>query len=559
MRSVPSAILLLLLVAAPVPAGAQNVGWPHYGGDPGNTHWSELKQISTANVPKLRGAWVLQLGTLRSQESTPLVIGDTLYVTSSFGPKHIFAVDARTGELRWRHDPEIAADVDPYGCCDVNNRGLAYANGKLFVGLLDGRLRALDARTGEALWTSVVVDYKQGSVITSPPVVAKNKVIIGYGGGEYGVRGSLQAYDADTGAQVWRTWLVPGPGEPGHDTWKGDSWKTGGAAAWALGSYDPDRNLVFYGTSNPAPWNAAVRGPDRSEYGQFTNLYSAASVALDADTGKIVWHYQSTPHDAWDYDGVNELLVADLPIDGRKTPVVLKGDRNGFFYVLDRRDGRLISAKPFQYINWATGVDLTTGRPIEVPEKRPRQAFRAKDVCPAAIGAKNWMPMALNPHTGIVFMPTFNLCMDMEFVPQEYKRGAFYLAAEFEIGKPGPGGFMGEAIAWDPVKQDVLWRNKEALPYVGGMLATAGGLVFHGNTEGWFKALDQKTGNLLWKFNTGSGIHAGPMTYMLDGKQYVAVVTGRTHSIPPFFGETGRKMTAATAEGGALFVFTLAD
>ncbi len=555
-------VITVLVVAAalclpPSADALKNADWQYYGGDPGKTHWSELDQISTSNVHKLKVSWVLQLGTLRSQESTPLVVGDTLYVTSSFGPKHVFAVDARSGVLRWRHDPEIAADVDPYGCCDVNNRGAAYADGKLFVGLLDGRLRALDAATGKELWTATVVDYKQGSVITSPPVVAKNKVVIGYGGGEYGVRGSLQAYDMNTGREVWRTWLTPGAGEPGSETWKGDSWKTGGGAAWALGSYDPQLNLVFYGTSNPGPWNASVRGPDRSDYGNFTNLYTAASVALDGDTGKIVWYYQSTPHDAWDYDGVNELLVADLTIGGQKTPVVIKGDRNGFLYVIDRRNGKLISAKAFQYINWATGVDMTTGRPIEDPEMRPRQGYRAKGVCPAAIGAKNWMPMALNPHTGIVFLPTFNLCMDMEFVPQEYKRGAFYLAADFEIGKPGPGGFMGEAIAWDPVKQEAVWRNKEALPYVGGMLATAGGLVFHGNTEGWFKALDQRTGELLWKFNTGSGIHAGPITYMIDGVQYVAVVSGRTHSIPPFFGETGRKMMSATAEGGALFVFEL--
>jgi PQQ-dependent dehydrogenase (methanol/ethanol family) len=553
-------MVVLALVAAAglglvAPAPAQNVGWEHYGNDPGNTHWSELNKINTSNVGKLKVSWVLQLGTTRSQESTPLVIGDTLYVTSSFGPKHVFAVDARTGQLRWRHDPEIAADVDPYGCCDVTNRGVAYAKGKIFVGLLDGRLRALDAATGKEQWTTTVVDYKQGSVITSPPVVAKNNVVIGYGGGEYGVRGSLQAYDMDTGKEVWRTWLVPGPGEPGNDTWKGDSWKTGGGAAWAIGSYDPQQNLIFYGTSNPGPWNAAVRGPDKSDYGNFTNLYTAASVALDGDTGKIVWYYQSTPHDAWDYDGVNELLVADLNINGQKTPVVIKGDRNGFMYVIDRRNGKLISAKAFQYINWAKGVDMATGRPIEDPEMRPRQGYRAKNVCPAAIGAKNWMPSAFNPHTGILFLPTFNLCMDMEFVPQEYKRGAFYLAADFEIGKPGPGGFMGEAIAWDPVKQEAVWRNKEALPYVGGMLATAGGLVFHGNTEGWFKALDQRSGEVLWKFNTGSGIHAGPVTYLVDGVQYVGVVSGRTHSIPPFFGETGRKMMAATAEGGALFVF----
>src|SRR3989441_12118538 len=251
MRHVYVAVVVLALVLGvlgPPGAGAQNVGWQYFGGDPGDTHWSALDQINTSNVSKLRPAWVLQLGTLRSQESTPIVIGDTLYVTSSFGPAHVFAVDARTGELRWRHDAEIAADVDPYGCCDVNSRGLAYANGKLFVGLLDGRLRALDARTGKDLWTSVVVDYKQGSVITSPPVVAKNKVIIGYGGGEYGVRGSLQAYDTDTGGEGWRARAGPGPGEPGNETWKGDSWKPGAEGALALRSYEPPPDFVLYGT-----------------------------------------------------------------------------------------------------------------------------------------------------------------------------------------------------------------------------------------------------------------------------------------------------------------------
>src|SRR5712664_1205381 len=534
-----SVIAFAVVLVLAITAQAQS-GWPVYGGDPGNTRYSTLTQINPANVKNLKVAWVLRLGSLRSQESTPLVIGDTLFVTSSHGPKNVFAVDAKTGVVKWRYSPEVPAGIDQYACCDVNNRGVAYANGRVFVGRLDGALVALDAATGKEVWKTQVVDHTQGSVITSPPTLAKNLVVTGFGGGEYGARGYIVAYNQADGREVWRFYAVPGPGEPGNDSWKGDSWKYGGAAAWAIGSYDPALNLIYYGTSNPAPWNASVRGTDSSNYGQFTNLFSSSTVALDADTGKLAWYYQSTPHDAWDYDGVNELLVADLTIDGQKTPVVLKGDRNGFLYVINRKSGALISAKAFEYINWATGVDMSTGRPVENPEMRPRQGYRAKGVCPAAIGAKNWMPMALNPKTGILFMPTFNLCMDMEFVPQDYKRGAFYLAADFEIGKPGPGGFMGEAIAWDPAKQEAVWRNKEALPYVGGMLATAGGLVFHGNTEGWFKALDQKNGELLWKFLTGSGISAGPMTYMIDGKQYVAVVSGRTHSIPPFFGETGR-------------------
>src|SRR3989475_5278972 len=393
MRKSYLAVLVLTAALAgallvPPATSAQNTGWPFYGGDPGNTHWSALSQISTSNVHKLKAAWVLQLGTLRSQESTPLVVGDTLYVTSSFGPKHVFAVDARTGELRWRHDREIAADVDPYGCCDVNNRGAAYANGKLFVGLLDGRLTALDAKTGRELWTTTVVDYKEGAVITSPPVVAKKNVIIGFGGGEYGVRGALQAYDADSGALVWRTYLVPGPGEPGNDTWKGDSWKFGGGVAWHIGSYDPALNLLYYGTSNPSPWGAAIRGNDSSNIDPYSNLYTASTLAINPDTGKIVWHYQTTPHDAWDYDGGNELVLVDLDIKGQKTPVALKADRNGFFYVLDRRNGKLLSAEKFVDLNWAKSIDMTTGRPVENADKRPRLGFKAKDICPNLIGGE---------------------------------------------------------------------------------------------------------------------------------------------------------------------------
>jgi PQQ-dependent dehydrogenase (methanol/ethanol family) len=356
---------------------------------------------------------------------------------------------------------------------------------------------------------------------------------------------------------VWRFYTVPGPGEPGNDSWKGDSWKYGGAAAWAIGSYDPALNLIYYGTSNPAPWNASVRGTDSSNYGQFTNLFSSSTVALDADTGKLAWYYQSTPHDAWDYDGVNENVLADVEINGQKTPVLFKADRNGFFYVLNRKTGQLISAKLFATANWTSGMDMATGRPIEVPEKRPRVNFRAKDVCPSAIGNKNWMPMSYSPQTGLVYMPTLNICMDMNAAPVDYKRGAFYLGVEFELGKWGPGGHLGEIIAWDPIKQQKVWGNTDDLPYLGGVTTTASGLVFHGDIHGWFKALDAKTGQTLWKFMTGSGISAAPATYTIDGKQYVAVVSGRTFAIPPFFGKMGEQMVAASPEGGALFVFEL--
>jgi PQQ-dependent dehydrogenase (methanol/ethanol family) len=451
----------------------------------------------------------------------------------------------------------VPAGIDQFACCDVNNRGVAYANGKVFVGRLDGHLVALDATNGKELWKTPVVDYTQGSVITSPPTIVKNLVITGFGGGEYGARGYISAMEQDTGKEVWRLWTIPGAGEPGSETWKGDSWKLGGGVAWGIGSYDPKLNLLYYGTSNPSPWGASVRGPDSSEYGKFTNLYSSTTLAINPDTGKLVWYYQSTPHDAWDYDGVNELVLTDLSIDGQMTPVALKADRNGFFYVLNRQTGKLISAKSFVPINWATGVDLNTGRPIEVPEKRPKFKQRAKDICPNLLGGKNWQPMSFSPQTGLVYIPSINLCMDMEGAEPAYQRGKFYLAFEFDLGKGGPGGYMGELMAWDPVKQQKVWGNKDELPWLGGTLTTKGGLAFHGDIKGWFKALDAKTGRMLWQFNTGSGISAAPITYELDGKQYVAVVSGRTFTIPLFLGPIGAKMVAASPEGGTLFVFEL--
>jgi PQQ-dependent dehydrogenase (methanol/ethanol family) len=548
----------LVLVGLASPAAAQTgAAWAVYGGDNANTRYSTLNQINAANVGRLKVAWALQLGSLRSQESTPILVGDLLYVTSSHGPKNVFAADARTGEVRWRYSPEVPAGIDQYACCDVNNRGVAHANGKIFVGRLDGHLVALDARTGKELWKSQVIDHTSGSVITSPPMVVKNLVITGFGGGEYGVRGYITAFDQATGREVWKLYTVPGPGEPGNDTWKGDSWKFGGGVAWHIGSYDPALNLLYYGTSNPSPWGAAIRGNDSSNIDPYSNLYTASTLAINPDTGKIVWHYQTTPHDAWDYDGVNELVLVDLDIKGQKTPVALKADRNGFFYVLDRRNGKLLSAEKFIDLNWAKSIDMTTGRPVENADKRPRLGFKAKDICPNLIGGKNWMPMSYSFQTGLVYVPTMNLCMDLEGAQPQYKRGAFYLAVEFDLGKSGPGGHLGEVIAWDPVKQQKVWGNKDELLYMGGMLSTAGGLVFHGDLKGWFKALDAKTGRALWQFNTGSGVSAAPMTYELAGKQYVAVVSGRTFAIPPFFGPIGEKMVAASAEGGTLFVFEL--
>jgi alcohol dehydrogenase (cytochrome c) len=558
MRTLGLVIVVTLLAASWLagPAAAQS-GWPAYGGDSANTRYSPLSRINANTVNRLKVAWVLQFGSLEAQESTPVVVGDTLYVTTSAGPRYVYAVNAKTGAIRWKYAPEIPPDVQQTTCCGLDNRGVAYAHGKLFVARLDAMLVALDAGTGKELWKAKVVDYKQGHAITSPPTIAKNLVVTGFAGGEYGVRGAITAYDQETGQQVWRTYTVPGPGEPGNETWKGDSWKTGGGAAWFVGSYDPQLNLVYYGASNAAPWGGGVRGPDSSEYGQYTNLFTASTLALDADTGKIVWHYQTTPYDVWDYDGVNELVLVDAPVDGQKTPLALKADRNGFFYVLNRKTGQLVSAHPFVLVNWATGIDPATGRPIEVAEKRPRQDVWARDVCPNLFGGKNWEPMSYSPQTGLVYIPTFNLCMDIVNRTQDYKPGTFYLASEFELAKAGPGDYMSELVAWDPIKQQKVWGSKEELPFMGGALSTAGGLVFHGNVFGIFKALDAWTGKVLWQFNTGSGITAGPATYEVDGTQYVVVVYGRLKTPPSFLGWIGEKVFAASPEGGALFAFEL--
>ncbi|HEY6087873.1 MAG TPA: PQQ-dependent dehydrogenase, methanol/ethanol family [Burkholderiaceae bacterium] len=543
---------LLLAIGA---AHAADEGWPMYGHGYDNTRYSPLKQIDTTNVGKLKLAFSLQLGSLRSNESSPIVVGDTMYVSTSWGPKYVYAVDARTGTTKWTYEPDVPDDTLQYACCDVNNRGVSYADGKVFVGRLDGKLSAVDAATGKELWTTTVVDYKQGSVITSPPLVVRNMVITGFGGGEYGARGSLQAYDINTGKELWKTWTVPGPGEPGNDSWKGDSWQHGGAVPWLIGSYDAKTDTVFWGTSNPGPWNTVVRSTGDGNYGKLTNLYSASTVAFDAATGKIKWHVQATPADAWDYDGVNELVLADLQLKGAKTPVYMKADRNGFFYVVNRDNGSIVSAEKYVPTTWANKIDLATGKPDEVADKRPGPGRPAKGICPNLIGGKNWQPMSFNPGTGLVYIPTNNVCMDWSVSEVNYRKGVFYLGADFPT-VPGPGGYMGELVAWDPVAQKKVWGVKTDLPFNGGTLTTAGGLTFWGDLHGVFHAYDAKNGSELWKLPLGSGIGAGPITYSVNGKQYVAVVVGRTAAIPAFLGDVGKKMTQATPEGGALFVFS---
>jgi len=562
MKSIDRALLTGAALAAMAMSGTAlaQAEWQHYGNDQSNTRYSSLDQINTSNVKNLKVAWAHSLGTSDSQESSPIIIGDTMYVTSSTGPRYVFALDAKTGEKKWAYQPELPADYMATVCCGLDNRGVAVANGKVFFGRLDAKLEALDAKTGKRLWTVTVADYKTGHAITSAPLVVKDLVITGIAGGEYGIRGFVVAYKQSTGEQVWKTYTIPGPGEPGSDSWKGDSWKTGAGSTWGVGSYDAKRNLVFWSTSNAGPWGAQTRGTDSSDYGQYSNLWTSSQLAFDADTGKIAWGYQYTPHDAWDYDGINEAVLTDLNIGGKQVPALMHADRNGFFYVLNRDTGKVVAADPFVTVNWATHVDLETGKPVEAAnnEKRPQLGKWARNVCPNLIGGKNWSPMSYSKQTGLVYLPAFNMCMDIANREEEYTPGKFYLASEFDLGKAGAtGSNLGEFIAWDPVAKKKAWSIEEENMWASGAMSTAGGLVFYGNINGIIKAVDAKTGKVLWQFRVGTGITQSAVTYSVDGKQYIAVVAGLLKGPPSFFGKIGQKMMEQSPEGGILMVFSL--
>ncbi len=384
-----------------------------------------------------------------------MVIGNTLYVSTSWGPKYVYALDAATGARKWTYEPEIPDDVLQYACCDVNNRGVSYADGKIFVGRLDGKLTALDAETGKALWTSNVVDYKQGSVITSPPLVVRDKVITGFGGGEYGVRGALAGVRHQaTGKLLWQTFTVPAPGEPGSDTWKGDTGLHGGGAPGWSAPTIAKTDTVYWGTSNPGPWNTAVRSTGDGNFGKLTNLYTASTLALDPNTGKIKWHIQGTPADAWDYRR-RQRSRARRPQDqggGQAFRSLMKADRNGFFFVANRETGKVLSAEKYVFANWAQKFDINTMRAVENPDKRPGPGHPAKDICPNLIGGKNWQPMSFNPQTGLVYIPTNNVCMDWS-VSDVVLQARRVLSRRRIPDQEGPGGFLGELVAWDPVDQ----------------------------------------------------------------------------------------------------------
>ena len=507
---------------------------------PGRTYdlqrHSPLKQITTANVKDLQVAWTFSTGVLRGHEGNPLVIGHVMYVHSAF-PNKVFALDlSKPGAPQiWQFTPEQPADVIPIACCDVVNRGLAYSPkyDRLFIELLSGDLLALDAKTGKQVYRVKSADYKKGETMTNAPLVVGDVVVTGISGGEFGVRGRVTAFSAVDGKEMWRgystgpdkdvlitanTLKSPYPTDQGTDlgvsTWQGDEWQRGGGTTWGWYSYDPELNLFYYGSGNPGVWNPDQRPGD--------NKWSMSIWARNPQTGEVKWVYQMTPHDAWDYDGVNEMVLFDK--DGKK--LLAHFDRNGFGYTLDRTTGKVLVAEPYGPVNWATKIDLTTGRPVEDPSKRTNAKGNTTGICPAAIGFKDQQPSSYDPETGYFFVPTNNICMDYEGVEVKYSAGQPYVGAIVRMF-PGPGGNRGAVIAWDPMTGKIVWKDKENLAAYGGTMNTAGGVVFYGTMEGWLKAVDAKTGKELWQFKTPSGIIGSPMTYVgPDGKQYVAVLSG---------------------------------
>ncbi|HEU4563897.1 MAG TPA: PQQ-dependent dehydrogenase, methanol/ethanol family [Gemmatimonadaceae bacterium] len=512
--------------------------WVMPARDYANTRFSGLSQITAQNVKSLRMVWSFSTGTLRGHEGQPLVVGGTMYVTTPW-PNVAYAFDlTRDGyPLRWKYRPDALPAANGVACCDVVNRGPAYVDGRIIYNLLDGRTVALDAETGKELWVAKVGDIDRGESMTMAPLVVKGKVLVGVSGGEFGVRGSLVALDAATGKEVWRAYSA-GPdsavkvdpatyrpfyaADRGPDqslrSWPADAWKIGGAAVWGWISYDPELDLIYYGTSNPGPWNAAQRPGD--------NKWATSTLARDPDDGSLRWAYQQTPHDMWDYDGVNENILVELPIGGRARKVLVRFDRNGFAYVQDRATGEVLSAEPYVYVNWATKVELATGRPRVNAGKMPSPDRWTRDICPSLEGGKDQQPAAWSPRTRLFYVPTNNICMDWLATEVSYIAGTPYIGASAPY-HPGPGGHRGAFIAWDPVAARKVWEIREPYPVWSGALVTAGDVAFYGTLDGYLKAVDARTGEVLWKLKLGSGIVGNPITYLgPDGKQYIAVYSG---------------------------------
>ncbi|HYG56297.1 MAG TPA: methanol/ethanol family PQQ-dependent dehydrogenase [Burkholderiales bacterium] len=572
------ALAMLLLIVAP--ARGEDGEWHMPAKDYASTRYSALAEINAGNAKSLKLAWSFTTGVERGHEAAPVVAGGRIFVVTPW-PNHVIALDFSGKEL-WRFDPKPSPHAQGVACCDVVNRGAAYADGRLFFNTLDNQTIALDAATGKELWRTRLGDIRIGETMTMAPLVVKGKVLVGNAGGDLGVRGWLTALDARSGKIAWRAYstgpdkdVLIGPefkpfyeSDRGKDlgvrTWPPEAWKLGGGNVWGWISYDPELNLIYYGTANPGPWNPEQRPGD--------NKWTAGLFARNPDTGQARWFYQWSPHDLHDYDGVNENVLLDLEIQNRKRKVLVRPERNGYVYVLDRATGEVLSATPFAHITTSLGVDLQTGRLKYNPAKEPKAGRVVRDICPASPGAKDWQPSAWSPRTRLLYIPHQNLCQDALTYEVSYIAGTPYVGAEVKM-KAGPGGHRGEFTAWDPVAARKAWSVKENFPVWSGALATAGDVVFYGTMDGWFKALDAKTGELLWQHKTDSGIIGQPVTYRgADGKQYVAILAGvggwagavvsadidtRDGSAALGFANAMRDLSKHTVKGGKLYVFSL--
>ncbi|MBM3771306.1 MAG: PQQ-dependent dehydrogenase, methanol/ethanol family [Acidimicrobiia bacterium] len=488
--------------------------WVTFGGNYANHRFSPLTQITPENVGRLKQQWTLQTNTLGNFETTTLVRDNVLYVT---GPQNVaWAIDARSGRQIWRYRRELPA-TGLTACCGLVNRGFAALGDKLFMTTLDAHVLALDMKTGAVVWDATLEDYKTGYAATIAPIVVKDKVIVGVAGGEFGIRGFIDAYEANTGKRAWRFYTIPGPGEPGHNTWAGDSWKIGGSGVWVTGAYDPEQNLLFYGTGNP--------GPDyHSESREGDNLYSDSIVALDADTGKLKWYYQFTPHDVHDYDSTEVPILADLTINGRLRKTVMFANRNGFYYTLDRTDGKIIVAKPFVTTTWAKEIDAQ-GRPMLLPGHKPDE--KGETTCPDLTGGTNFWPPSFDPRTRTFFVNAREACAIFYAYKPEYVPGQRFTGGAQQLINTRDQKPFGAIRAIDPTTGDRKWEFRMETPSRSGILTTASNLLFTGDSEGNLVVLDSRNGKLLFTYQMGANLHGtSPVTYMLDGRQQILVPAG---------------------------------
>jgi len=527
--------------------------WMTHGRTYDEQRFSPLKQVNDGNASQLGLAWYFDMDTDRGQESTPIVVDGVMYFTSAWSK--VFAVNAETGAPLWSYDPKVPPEWGANACCDVVNRGVAIWQRRVFVGTLDGRLVALDAATGKPAWETLTVDRQFRYTITGAPRIVDGKVIIGNGGAEFGVRGYVSAYDAATGKMLWRFYTVPGdPSKPFESpaleraakTWTGEWWKAGGGGTvWDSIVYDSELDLIYLGVGNGSPWNRRIRSPGGGD-----NLYLSSIVAIKAKTGEYVWHYQETPGEMWDYTATQQIILADIQIDGRQRKVILHAPKNGFFYVLDRATGALISAKPYTFVTWAAGIDMKTGRPNETVNAR----YPGKEgvpLAPSPLGAHNWQPMSYSPLTGLVYIPVQDMGFlyksqdDYQSKALAFNTGVDMVAAELpqdpKIKKLILDTVKGRLVAWDPVKQKQVWNVNRPGPWNGGVLATAGNLVFEGTASGTFEAYRADTGEKLWSFAAQTGVMAGPVSYAVNGEQYVAVAAGWGGAFPLVVGEIAFK------------------